>query len=90
MHRHIGLAAIVAAIVGTTLLLTSTALAAKPLFRDAMYYVVPFTVAVVTRWHALKGVNGEARIDSAVDATAGAAASAHGDADPIGDRAYRV
>jgi hypothetical protein len=47
IHRHIGFAAIVAATVGTTLLLTGTALAAQPFFRDAMYYLVPFTVPII-------------------------------------------
>jgi hypothetical protein len=42
MLGHVTVGAAVAAVVGTTLLATSAALADRPLIRDAMYYVVPF------------------------------------------------
>lgn len=55
LYRHILVAAVVSAIVGTTLLLGNAVLAREPFLRSAMYFVVPFTVAMVTRLHALRG-----------------------------------
>ncbi len=53
-YRHTLVAAIVSTVVGTTLLLGNAELAARPLLRDGMYFAVPFTVAMITRLHALK------------------------------------
>jgi len=53
-YRHTLVAAVVSTVVGTTLLLGNAVLAGRPLLRDAMYFVVPFTVAMLTRLHTLR------------------------------------